>query len=117
VRLHDTFEKTKKLIPPGHLYEMRYEDLVKDSIGELRRVYQALELGDFEAQLLPALRTYLAETSHYKTNQYKLTPQQRAEISRRWSALIAQYDHAAALSATRRPHTGQSVSPPSITGI
>lgn len=117
VRLHDTFEKTKELIPAGHLYEMRYEDLVKDTIGELRRVYQALELGDFEAQLLTALQDYLAEVSLYRTNQYELTPQQRSEISRRWSALIARYNHAAALATTQRPNNGQSVASQSTTGI
>ena len=50
---------------------MRYEDLVRDQIGEMRKLYERLELGEFET-VLPQLEHYVAGIKDYKTNQYEI---------------------------------------------
>lgn len=92
VRIDDKFDQDRSRIPPGNLISLRYEDLVKNPIPLLRQIYEQLELGDFE-QVRPAVEKYLSEQADYKTNKYRLTPEQRAEVTRRWSRYFDRYGY------------------------
>jgi len=89
VRMHDQYQATKELIPPGHLYELRYEDLVREPIEQMRQLYQGLGLGRFE-QAIPAIEGYLSKTKDYQTNRYRITPELRARITQQWGRVIEQ---------------------------
>ena len=86
------FEEARPLLPKNRLYEVRYEDLVRDPLGKLRAMYDQLELGDFDAAL-PVIEKYVEEISDYKPNRYEISPELRAEIHRRWSRYAAQYGY------------------------
>ena len=90
--LYDRLEEGKALVAPSRFHELRYEDLARDPVGELRRLYDHLHLGAFD-QLLPRLKQYLSKTSGYQTNRYELLPEQRAEIRRRWGGVIRRYGY------------------------
>jgi hypothetical protein len=93
IRMNEKFDETRVLIPPSRFYELRYEDLVGDTEGEVRKIYSALGLGNFESELLPAMKIYLAAASQYKTNQYEMPPELRAEINRRWGKYFQKYGY------------------------
>ena len=93
-RMYASFERDRQLIGPTRYCEVRYEDLVADPIGEMRKIYDGLELGQF-ARALPGLEEYVAGQKDYKTNRYEISPEIRAEITRRWSAFIEKYGYAA----------------------
>jgi hypothetical protein len=91
--LYQRLEEGKRLIPPGQLYELRYEDLIADPVGQMRRLYEHLGLGGFD-QFLPRLREYLDANAGYQTNRYpRLTPELRGEIERRWGDVIRRYGY------------------------
>jgi hypothetical protein len=90
--LYEKVEEGKPLVPPGRFYELRYEDLVRDPVAKMRELYAALELGDFEA-VRPRLEQYLASIAGYETNRYQLTPELRAEVTRRWGDVIRKYGY------------------------
>jgi hypothetical protein len=92
VQVYDRLEAGKLLIPPGHLHELRYEDLVHDPIGQLEATYRALSLGDFD-QARPHVETYLAGLKNYETNRYVLTPDERRTITHRWGTVIRRYGY------------------------
>lgn len=92
-RLYDLLEQGKKLIGPGRFHEVRYEDLVRSPVEQMRQIYEHLQLGGFEA-MKPRLEEYLAQNSGYETNRYELSPERRAEITRRWGAVIERYGYA-----------------------
>ena len=94
-RMYDTFERDRGLIGPGQFCEVRYEELVADPVEQMRLVYQRLELGDFESAR-PAIERYFAGQKDYKTNRYQTTPEQQAEVARRWGKYVEQYGYAAA---------------------
>lgn len=94
-RMYAAFERDRPLIPPSQLSEVRYEDLVRDPIGQMRRIYDELALGGFE-EARPAMEGFLQSQSGYKKNRYEISPETRAEIARRWSRFFAQYDYAIA---------------------
>jgi hypothetical protein len=91
-RVYDKLEETRHLVDDDHFFELRYEDLVNDPIGQMRELYDHLNLGNFEA-VLPAVETYLASVAGYETNRYELTPEQREQIAQRWGAVIARYGY------------------------
>ncbi len=91
-RLYDKLEEGRKLVDPSHFYELRYEDLTRDPVGQMQALYEHLGLGDFE-QVRPRLDEYLRKTAGYETNRYQLSPEQRAEITRRWGDVIRRYGY------------------------
>jgi hypothetical protein len=91
-RLYDRLEEGKKLLDPKQFYELRYEDLIKDPIGQMRNLYDHFHLGGFQ-EYLPRLEAYLATINNYETNKYQIAPAQRAEIARRWGDVIKRYGY------------------------
>lgn len=94
-------EETRPKLDTSRFYELRYEDLVHDPIGQLRTLYDRLKLGDFE-RVLPKLKQYLEETKDYQTNQYELTPEIREKITRRWGHAMERYGYGSAASPIKR---------------
>lgn len=93
-RMYEVFDRDRHLIPPSRLCEVRYEDLVEDPVGQLRAIYDGLELGEFDT-VLPAIQTYLAQQSDYKVNRYQISAETRAQIARRWAGYLEQYGYTA----------------------
>ena len=59
----------------------------------MRLLYDRLGLGGFDAAL-PQIRQYLIDHAGYQTNRYpSLTPELRAEITRRWRSVIERYGY------------------------
>jgi hypothetical protein len=83
---------------------MRYEDLMANPIGQMRTLYEQLDLGGFD-DLKPRLDDYLAKNSNYEKNQFQLTPAQRQIISHRWGDVIRRYGYAV------EPHYSLPVEP------
>jgi hypothetical protein len=92
VRVYDKIEEGKGLVDFNRFYELRYEDLVRDPVGQMADLYDHLGLGGFE-NVLPKLQARLAETAEYRTNRYQLSDDQRAAVTRRWGHVIDQYGY------------------------
>ena len=92
--LYARLEQSKHLLAPNRFHELRYEDLLADPVGQMRLLYERLELDGFE-QFLPRLKSYLDANAGYKTNRYPdLSPELRAEITCRWGHVIRRYGYA-----------------------
>ncbi len=82
-RMHERWEATREMIPPGRLVEVRYEDLVDNVVGHMRRIYEQLDLGQFD-EMKPAIEAYVADHADYRAHRYEPPPELRREIYRRW---------------------------------
>jgi hypothetical protein len=90
--MYERLEQDRGLIPPAHLHEVKYEDLVADPIEQMRRLYDHLGLGGFNA-VLPRFHEYCEANAGYKTNRYALSAELQEEISRRWGPVIERYGY------------------------
>jgi hypothetical protein len=87
------FEEGRHLVDPSRIHELRYEDLVRDPVGQMRAVYDALNLGGFDA-VRPKLESYLKAQGTYHPNRYDLPPALHDEITRRWGGIIRKHGYA-----------------------
>ncbi len=83
-QLHDAFFAERALIPEGRFHEIRYADLERDPVGEMRTLYQRLHLDGFDS-FEPELRDYLHSVSSYQKNRFPpLDEPTREKIATAW---------------------------------
>lgn len=73
--MRDYFE-TKKLIPEGHLYEIKFEDFDQNNLVYLKDMYEKLGMNSWDTAM-PYFKKYIETQKSYKKNTYKIT---RAEL-------------------------------------
>lgn len=74
----------KALIPAGNLVEVKYEDLDKEPIAQLRKIYETLGLPGF-AEAEPAFRAYLDSIAGYQKLAHRtLDDNAIAKINSNW---------------------------------
>jgi len=82
--LYDAYFEERGLIPEGQFHEMAFEELERDPVGELQRMYEKLNLPGFGA-FQPKLRRYVDSIAGYRKNEFGgLEPAWRARIAREW---------------------------------
>jgi hypothetical protein len=92
--MHQRLEATRGLIDPSRYYEMRYEDLVADPVGQMRQLYEHLQLGDFAA-VEPAIQQYAEAKADYRPGRHKLTPAEWETVRHRWGPAIERFGYTA----------------------
>ncbi len=91
-RMYDSFDRERTLIAAGNFYELRYEDLVANPYQEVEKLYQVLELGDFES-MRPHLTSYLESQKSYQTNKHNLNPEMVTKLADRWGPYMRRYGY------------------------
>ncbi len=92
-RMYDAFNRDRELLGTGQFCEVRFEELVVDPIAQMQRVYDELDLKDFDSAR-PGFEEYLTSQKDYQKNRFQMPPEMRAEITRRWSKYFEQYGYA-----------------------
>ena len=96
VQMYEGFERQRTAMEPNQICDVHYEDLARDPVGEVRRVYAQLELGDFE-NIREPLELYLETQRDYRPNEHALKPEISAAIASRWGRYFEQYGYSASL--------------------
>jgi hypothetical protein len=80
--MYDAFFEDRLLIPTGNFYELAFEELEADPIGQMRKMFNALSLPDF-ATCEPALRKYVDSIATYKKNEHRqLSPELLQKVAK-----------------------------------
>lgn len=86
--------RDRQSIPDGHLVEVRFEDLERDPLGELERVYSTLGLPDW-----PKARTHIADylqtLTGYRKNRHRIDPSIVDVVDRDWGELVREWGYEA----------------------
>jgi omega-hydroxy-beta-dihydromenaquinone-9 sulfotransferase len=92
--IYQAYFEERSLIPTDRLHEIAYEDLEADPLGQLRRLYNALQLGDF-AVAEPPLREYVASIAGYQKNRFsQIDSRWKTEVARRWRRCFDEWGYA-----------------------
>jgi hypothetical protein len=92
--MYDAFFEERELIPGHRWHEISFEDLEKDPVLQVRRIYDHLNLPGFDA-MQPALQRYVAANVNYRKNTYPhLSRRVRGEIARAWQRSFQQWGYA-----------------------
>lgn len=73
------YGRDRALIPEGNLAEVRFEDLVRNPVGEMARMYSELGLPGFEAAR-PAMEALAGAQSRFRRHSYRLQEEQLSRL-------------------------------------
>jgi hypothetical protein len=84
--------KEKKLIPSGNLVEVKFEELENDTIGQLKKIYDGLNLPGFEKNK-SLFENYLTEIKNYRKNKFELSEEIIKKVEKNWGFTIRNWDY------------------------
>ena len=88
----ETYERTRSLVPEGNLHEIRFEDLETDPLGEMRRVYETLNLNGWNV-LEAAIQKKLPELTKYRKNSFNMDEDLMRTVYNRWKPSFERYGY------------------------
>jgi hypothetical protein len=84
VEVYDAFFAQRHLIPEQNFCEVAYSDLVCDPVGQMKQIYDSLNLPEF-TYVEPALREYVQSIADYSKNTFSDLPEPtRQRIAHEW---------------------------------
>lgn len=89
---HMSVEENRRDLQPGQFAELRYEDLEKDPVNEMRRIYEQLEIG-FTPELEKNIVAFMEKKKGYKKNSFILSGQEKDTIARILSGYMEKYGY------------------------
>ncbi len=92
IELFELYERDKGLIPENALYELRYEDLEMEPVEVLHRMYDVLQMPDFD-KFQPRVLQYLETIKNYKKNEHSLSDSDKVKIRQNWGFNFAKYGY------------------------
>jgi hypothetical protein len=82
--VYEVYFEERPLIPDHRFCEISFEALERDTIGQLRYIYDSLDFPDF-SDVEPVLQSYVESLATYRKNKFTVLPdQQRARIAHAW---------------------------------
>ena len=86
------YENDKALIPAGNLVEVSFEDIEKNPLQELQRIYETLSLAGFD-MAEPFFEQKIASLADYKKNKYRISQKQLDAILAEWQFAMEKYGY------------------------
>jgi hypothetical protein len=91
--VYEAFFEERSLIPRGRYCEVGFEELERDPLGEMTRIYDQLSLPDF-AEVRPAIERYVRSLAGYQKNAHSDLPVEvKSEISGAWRRCFEEWGY------------------------
>jgi omega-hydroxy-beta-dihydromenaquinone-9 sulfotransferase len=91
--MYDAFFEERDLIPDGQFHEIRFEDLERDPVAQLRELYERLGIPGFE-EFEPSLKQYVGSVSGYRKNEFPELPTGlREKIAQAWERSFEEWGY------------------------
>lgn len=92
--LMSKLEKDAGGLKENQFAEVRFEDLEKDPMGILEKIYQQLEITGWDEASVKT-KAYLESLSSYRKNKFSLAEKDQQRVRERWGKWIDQWDYPA----------------------
>jgi len=91
--LYDAFFEDRDLIPPGRYHDLSFEELERDTIGQMELLYEKLSLPGFDT-VRPALEQYVASLTGYRKNTLPdLSSSLKQRIAMEWDRCFDEWSY------------------------
>jgi len=90
--MHRQLDNARSMLTDANFHEVRYEDLVDNPTHEMRRVYERLGIGNFDAAQ-PRVEAFLEKRAGYRPSSQPLAKDWRARVAERWGPIIERYGY------------------------
>lgn len=91
--LYEAFFEDRRLIPAGRCYEVSFDALERDPVGQVRDIYENLKLPGFES-FRPKLRRYVDSLKGYEKNAFPaLSAELRSKVGQAWQRSFAEWNY------------------------
>jgi hypothetical protein len=91
-RMMDALAKDAKGLASPQYLDLAYEDLDRDGIGTLQRVYEGLDLPGF-AEAKPKFEAYLASVRTFEKNRFSYSDEAAAKVEKRLGRFLDQWGY------------------------
>ena len=91
-QVYQRYHNEKINIPEKNLIEIKFEEIEKDPVKSLERIYDHLGINGFDV-MLPYVQSYLQSVRGYKKNKFDLSPEIKSIIQHRWKTTFERYDY------------------------
>jgi hypothetical protein len=79
-------------LPPENFVEIRFEDLERNPLQQIEKIYQQLQLPDLEAAR-PHFENYLISLQGYRQNDYPFEPKAIELVESHWMSFIQRWQY------------------------
>lgn len=90
--MFEIFEEDRELIDASRLCVVRYEDLAAAPVAQVQRVYEELDLGEFD-KVKPALEEHVDSLTDYRVNRHELPQELHDQIVERWAPYFQKHGY------------------------
>ena len=84
--------RDRVLIPQGQLAEVRFEDLEREPLKQIEKIYQTLGLQGFKSAE-PRFKQYIKQEQDYVKNQAQISAEERSLVSEEWGLSFAAFGY------------------------
>ena len=93
MNLYDAYFNQKELIPSNKLVEIKFEELKKNPIEQINRIYSGLDISGFDT-LESKILKYLSSIKSYKQNVYEPVDKSlKEQIGFAWERCFTEWDY------------------------
>lgn len=107
------YEQDKHLLGPGELHELRFEDLEREPLAELQKIYKTLGLNGID-KLAEDLAPDFESMRSYRKNEFQMAEPQKRRIYERWKEFFELYDYPSRLEPESSRVSEQQVAEPQV---
>lgn len=90
--LYACYERDKKRIPEGQLFEVRFEELEEAPLDIVELLYDRLSLDGFR-HAKPAMERHLAAQKGFRKKKYRFDPETIRTIEQHWGDAVKQWNY------------------------
>jgi hypothetical protein len=91
-RMYTGYHRGRESVPSSHVMDVKYEDLVADPKNTVRRIYEQMELGDFD-KVSAGLDQKLVGHKEYRTNRHNVDEHWEKQVMSYCADYAARYGY------------------------
>ena len=91
-KLLGSYLSHRTLIPEGRLVEVRFEELERDGVGQIKKIYETLGMDGFDT-VRPRITSYLGRHRDYRKNTYQFDPTRLDRVEDQWGFSLKEWPY------------------------